>query len=328
MPNFDEFRFNHTSLSGPRKPGISAYMRIKNEEQFVRLTILSHLDYYDEIIACYNDCSDNTEAILLDLAKQYPHKIKVYHYLPKVHPIGSEGHRQAADDSVHGMANYYNYALSKTTCQVATKLDADHLAIPHKLAPLIDTIHKDIAAGKEKIYMFSGLNLMRDKNSTIGIPENSLFSGNNDINYHPVNAKTVYHNSARMESFNKTWRRSLETEYMGIMYFHLKALKNNFRLSDNPDKPSSFWNLKYIDKNKVISFDELCSDDCHKRLRLKLDPYQRLLCALYAFESIQKLKYKLTGTPPRLTQIRLAQLAADLQGIDFQRDALDRLEQT
>ena len=311
MTNFDEFRFNPTSLSAPRKPGISAYMRIKNEEQFVRLSILSYLDYYDEIVACYNGCTDNTETILLDLAEQYPKKIKVYHYLPKVHLIGSKEHAQTPNDSVHGMANYSNYALSKTTYSVATKLDADHLAIPHKLAPLLNTIRRDMAAGKKKIYMFSGLNLMRDKSAMIGVIENSPFSGNNDINYHPVNEYTIYHNSAVMESFNKVYRRSLETEYCGVMYFHLKALKKGFRHSGHP---------------KIVSFEEFCSTECHKRLRVQLKPYKRLSCALYASEAMQKWKYKLIGTPPGLPQVRLARLAADLQDIDFKRDALDVLD--
>ena len=313
MTNFDEFRFTPALLSDPRKPGISAYMRIKNEEQFVRLSILSHIDYYDEIIACYNDCTDNTEAILLDLAKQYPHKLKVYHYLPKVNPPHSKEHTQTPDDSVHGLANYYNYALSKTTYQVAVKLDADHLAIPCKLTPLLATIRRDMATGKQKIYMFSGINLGLDLYSVIGIIENNPFSGVNDINYHPVNEQTVYHQSRKIESFNKTYRRSLETEYMGIMYFHLKALKKDYA------------GPKQVARRKFISFDEFCSAECHRRLRKKLNLYERSLSALYVSERMQKLKYQLTGTPPRLPQVRMARLAEDLKGIDFKRDALDPL---
>ena len=143
----------------------------------MRLAILSHVEHYDEIIACYNGCTDNTEQILFDLAEQYPHKIKVHHYLPQVYPGGSVEYAGKPDGWVHGLANYYNYALSKTTYDVATKLDADHLAIPHKLAPLLETIRKDRRAGKQKIYLFSGINLARDENSAIGILENDVFSG-------------------------------------------------------------------------------------------------------------------------------------------------------
>ena len=142
--NFAEFQFNPATLSAPRPPGISAYMRIKNEQQFVRLAIESHLPFYDEIVAVYNDCTDATPQILRDLAAKYPQKIKVFHYLPKVVPVATKEHAKTPTDSVHSTANYYNYALSKTTYRVAAKLDADHLAIPCKLVPLIKTrpLHK------------------------------------------------------------------------------------------------------------------------------------------------------------------------------------------
>ncbi|WP_424947952.1 hypothetical protein [Candidatus Spongiihabitans sp.] len=310
--NFDQFKFDRASLSAPRPPGISAYLRVKNGEQFLRLAIESHLPFYDEIIAVYNDCTDRTPQILRDLAEKYPTKIKVYHYLPKVHPVRSVEHAQTPDDSVHGLANYYNYALSKTTFNTATKLDDDHFAIASKIAPLIKTIRADIAASKQKIYMFSGINLFRDKDSNIGVVEKNPFSGNRDINYHPVNAQTIYHNSTGAESFNKKYRRTLPTEYMGIMYFHLKGLKKEFAARG--------------DEHDIITFDEFCSGACHRRLRAQLNPYERMFCALYKNKTMRRWKYQLTGTPPRLNQVRLARLADDLHGIGFKRDAVQHLE--
>ena len=170
--NFDQFKFNPASLSAPRPPGISAYMRVKNEERFVRLAIESHLPFYDEIIAVYNDCTDATPQILHDLAAKYPQKIKVFHYLPQVVPTATKEHTQTPTASVHSMANYYNYALSQCSYRVAVKLDADHLAIPCKLAPLIKTIRTDMAADKLKVYTFSGINLIRDQadNLTVSPP--------------------------------------------------------------------------------------------------------------------------------------------------------------
>ena len=170
--NFDQFKFNPASLSAPRPPGISAYMRVKNEQQFVRLAIESHLPFYDEIIAVYNDCTDATPQILHDLAAKYPQKIKVFHYLPQVVPTATKEHTQTPTASVHSMANYYNYALSQCAYRVAVKLDADHLAIPCKLAPLIKTIRTDMAADKLKVYTFSGINLIRDQadNLTVSPP--------------------------------------------------------------------------------------------------------------------------------------------------------------
>ena len=315
-----EFRFTPEMLAAPRKPGISAYMRIKNEEQFVRLAILSHLDYYDEIIACYNGCTDNTESILHELANQHPQKIKVFHYLPKVHPILTAEHANTPADSLHSMANYYNYALSKTTYSVATKLDADHLAIGGKLAPAIAAIRADIKANKTKTYYFSGLNLMHDSHGAIGVNLDGLFSGNEDIVYHPVNPNVFYRQRPRCESINKPYLRTLPAEYMGILYFHLHYLKHELCGVNAVDK---FGNA--IDRSLVAPFADLYSPQCQKKLRAQLNPYERMHCALYASEKMRRWKYQLTGTPPKLHQLRLARLADDLRDIDFARDVLGRL---
>ena len=320
VTDYAEFRFTPEMLSHPRKPGISAYMRIKNEEQFVRLAILSHLDYYDEIIACHNGCTDNTESILRELANQHPQKIKVFHYLPKVYPVLTAEHANTASDSVHSTANYYNYALSKTTYSVAAKLDADHLAIDCNLAPVIKMIRADIKAGKQKIYSFSGINLMHDSHGAIVANDAELFAGNGDHLYHPVTPQSVYEQAPRFEILNKSFRRSLPREYIGLLYFHLKYLKKHFCVRGALDPFG-----KPIDHSKVISFAELNSPRHQKRLRAQLNPYERMHCTLYQSERMRRWKYQVTGTPPNMYQWRLARLADDLRGIDFERDVLRRL---
>ena len=74
-------------------------------------------------MACYNDCTDDTEAILLDLAQKYPGRVRPIEYLPHVHPILSTEHAQTPTESVHSMANYYNFALAQARYSYATKLD-------------------------------------------------------------------------------------------------------------------------------------------------------------------------------------------------------------
>ena len=320
VTDYAEFRFTPEMLSHPRKPGISAYMRIKNEEQFVRLAILSHLDYYDEIIACYNGCTDNTESILRELAKQHPQKVKVFHYLPKVHTFLTAEHANTPTDSVHSMANYSNYALCKTSYSVAVKLDADHLAIDCNLAPVIATIRADIKANKQKYYYFSGLNLMHDSHRAIGVNLGSLFSGTEDIAYHPVNANVFYRNRPRYESINKPYLRTLPTEYLGILYFHLHYLKNE-RCGVNAI--NRFGNK--VDRSEVRPFTDLYSPQCQKKLRAQLNPYERMYCMLYKSEQMRRWKYQLTGKPPKLRQVRLARLVDDLRGVDFARDVVGRL---
>jgi len=325
MENFDRFKFDRGSLSRPRKPGISAYMRIKNEEQFVRTAILSHIDFYDEIIAVYNDCTDNTEGILTELAQQYPRKLKVHHYPPKVHWAHSAEYAQVAGDSVHGAANYSNYALSKTTRTVATKLDADHLAIPGKLASLTEVIRRDIAAGKRKLYYFSGINLARNSDGKIGVAGHVPFVGNRDHYYHPVGEGFHYKNN-KLAEYLAIEDTTLETEYMGIMCFHLKYLKHDSAFGKYRSEAERVYMQNKLGEFEWVDFAEFRSAQYRAKMKKRMDFYDRLHVDLYAGEFFRKAKYKLTGTPPKLAHVRLARLAEDLAGIDWRRDAIDKLQ--
>src|SRR5690606_2481883 len=67
-----EFRFRPEDLKiGERKPGISAFMRIRNGADFLEATIRSHISHFDEIVAVHNRCTDETPDILARLAQEF-----------------------------------------------------------------------------------------------------------------------------------------------------------------------------------------------------------------------------------------------------------------
>lgn len=310
-----EFKFNPTELTRPRPFGISAYMRIKNEAQFVRLCIESHLPFYDEIICVYNDCTDNTENILLELQKQHPDKIKVFHYLPKVHRVGTPEHAATAghDDDVHSLANYYNFAVSQCSYSIATKLDADHLAIPHKLAPIIKRIRAEFAEGKDKLFLFSGLNVIRNANGEPGmVKKGEQFSGNGDIFYHRIDSRSFFTNHQAVEHLNQAYRYGVPAEYVGILYIHLKSLKTEIA------KPA-------LQQNDWMPFTEFATRKHIKTIEKKLKFTRKIRLALLKCKPINHLHYKITGKYPKIRVQRLINLYDDLQTIDFQRDAIDKL---
>ena len=79
----------HSFVNKQRTHGISGLMRIRNESEYLELSIRSYIPFFDEIIAVYNRCTDNTAEILTRLSTEYP-KLKVYHYEPEVWPPGSD----------------------------------------------------------------------------------------------------------------------------------------------------------------------------------------------------------------------------------------------
>ena len=105
-----------------RENGISAFMRIKNGEDYLRVSILSIINQVDEIICVFNSSIDKTEDILVELEKKYPKIIKVYKYIPDVYPPNSQKYIETDETSVHSLAYYYNFALSKTTKKYCIKV--------------------------------------------------------------------------------------------------------------------------------------------------------------------------------------------------------------
>jgi hypothetical protein len=244
------YTFSPTDLACDRRaPGISAFMRIRNGQEFLEATVRSHIDCFDEIVAVYNQCTDATPDILLRLRQEFPHKLRVIHYVDRVHPPGSEGHAATPADSPHSLVNYYNAALAATRCAVATKLDDDHLAITDSTRELTDRLR---GAGDrvDAMHCFSGLNLIRGPGGEIGIVAMQPLSGAGDIGFFPVRPDTYFVHDRRFERFQ---RGRLQRRFEGFLYWHLKYLKAslgfaNYELDANP-------NSRYARRLKPLADD-------------------------------------------------------------------------
>ena len=104
-----------------RAPGISAMIRIYNEEQWIGPCLESILPFFDEIVITVY-CTDRTK----EIAKSFKSdKIKIYDYPFKLEEVNGYSYK----DSVHDTAYYYNWSLSKTTKTTACKWDADMIML-------------------------------------------------------------------------------------------------------------------------------------------------------------------------------------------------------
>ncbi|WP_446446473.1 hypothetical protein [Shewanella sp. 1180_01] len=319
--DYCEFIVDLTKLDEPRLPGISAILRIKNGAEFLRSSIESHLPYYDEIVACYNDCSDNTAEILKELSEIYPEKIKVFEYLPKVHPIFSGAHNSSSTDNVHSLANFSNFTLSKVRYNVATKLDDDHIAIDRNLAPVIDTIRRDIMLKVRKIYTFSGVNLALDANGKLGVFQQEPLVGTGDHMYFPVSSKIYFSQEKDFESFHFVEKN--EKKYMGIMYFHLKYLKEGCGFVNLEPKKRAEILTRHLHFAGVAELDDFISESSIKRLRKHHNPIEYWLRTQHL---VNKTIYSVLGRNPPLRIARLSQLYDDLNGLKLDECVVKRIK--
>jgi hypothetical protein len=129
---YSKFRVHPKSFSKDRPLGVSGFLRVKNDAEFLNASIESCLPALDELIIVYNDCSDNSPEIINNIAKQYPCKIKVFEYQPKIysHNLSKEEYEFISSEdqfSPHLLSSYYNFALSKTSYKYAIKIDADQI---------------------------------------------------------------------------------------------------------------------------------------------------------------------------------------------------------
>lgn len=218
-----------------RRPGISGFMRIRNGEDFLEAAIRSHIDAFDEIVAVHNQSTDRTVAILQSLAAEFGPKIRLYHYADRVHPPGSEAHATEPAHSPNSLVNYYNFALSRTTRTIVTKLDDDHLAMPAQMQEISQRA-RDAVDLDRTMYCFSGVNLAR-LGDRLGIPAADMLCGNGDHWFFRVSPDTFFEHDRR---FEKLRHRGLRRRFEGFAYWHLKYLKpglgfDNYELDRNPN---------------------------------------------------------------------------------------------
>lgn len=232
----DHYRFDAADLRvGQRRPGISAFMRIRDGAFSVEAAIRSHIGHYDEIVAVYNRCTDETPAILARLQHELGPKLCIFHYVPPVFPPGSERHRTTPAEHPQSLVNYYNFALSRTRYSHVTKLDDDHVAMDQPTARLVADIRAG-RAGQGELACFSGLNLARDTAGHLGILAREPFAGSGDHWIFPVRPDTYFVHDRRFELLQHP---GMPRRFHSFVYWHLKYLKPefgfaNYDLADNP----------------------------------------------------------------------------------------------
>lgn len=245
-----------------KKCGISGIMRLRNEADYLAVSIDSIIHYVDELIIVYNRCTDNTPQIVSEYEKRFPSKIRAFHYVPHVYPQGSKAHAQLPPDSVNSLVHYYNYALSKASFKVVAKWDGDMVAIPKKCEEITRRIRRSRTWERfrpgfafkpskassivnrflskldllNQYWWFSGINLW-DEDDQIYVNLCRPICGMFDHGFWQVNPDNLFEHDMRYEQLSM---RGLAARFQGICFYHLKGMKKDrgisvYELEDNPE---------------------------------------------------------------------------------------------
>ena len=118
--------FNYTRSSATKK-GISAMLRVKNEEKNIIDVLLSIQDMFEEIVLVDNGSIDTTLLLVEQLKKKnidFNNKLKIYRYPIVISRCGIQNFN-TPENSIHSLAYFYNWAFSKCSCEYVWKWDGD-----------------------------------------------------------------------------------------------------------------------------------------------------------------------------------------------------------
>lgn len=187
--NIKEYHIPHDFYKR-RRPGLSAMIRLKNEEEWVEASLLSIKDWFDEIVIVLQNCTDKTESIIKKLS--LPH-VKIYYYVFDSFPNGP-GYGSHPPDSVHNKTYFYNWTLAKTTCRWVCKWDGDMVAMDW-LGP---NIRKLISSPCHPDYIFiRGVNIVGKDLNQIG---ERMHTGQ-EPRFFQVHKKTFYYSGDKTQYF-------------------------------------------------------------------------------------------------------------------------------
>jgi glycosyltransferase involved in cell wall biosynthesis len=254
------------SFNSKRVNGISAFMRIKNGEDYLEESILSVVNQVDEIVCVFNDSIDNTENILISLENKYPNKIKVYKYIPIVYPPNSKEYLELPDTSKHSLAYYYNFALSKTTFSYCFKFDDDEIFIPDILIKFKKLLEDK--TNVNKVIEMQGINLVDYKEKMYVSLKNTHTAGVDTL-FFKFNEKCRFIKTPSHEWFRHPYS-VLKRE---LSFYHTKRCKqdrgiNNYLLNTNTESRYNAINIKWFAELELVSLNIFIQEK-HPKIKYK-----------------------------------------------------------
>lgn len=238
-----------------RTPGVSAMLRVGNEEEWIGPCLESIREFFDEIIITL-DCDDRTDEIIDSFDDEI---ITVHEYPFEINPNGP-GHSEYPADSVHDRAYYYNWTLAQTTRTHVCKWDADMLLRPKFCTEeFYDiTTNNRVVFTKGWEIVSETFNYVSESNPTTG-SEPRFFRVSEDLHYvqGELCENFMYPSLSQVNQFPKqmvhrAWNVITGNEYHvdEPTYFHTKHIKSSDKQAW-PDNWEEMDHFQRIDDRKT-----------------------------------------------------------------------------
>lgn len=112
-----------------RPHGLSAFVRCRNEEEYIVASLMSVYRVFDEIVVALNNSTDRTRELVDDLIGDHP-KIRVMDYDNECSPIGPGYRDRVQATPSASLATYYNWCVDQTRFSHVCKWDGDMIGTP------------------------------------------------------------------------------------------------------------------------------------------------------------------------------------------------------
>ena len=190
-----------------RPLGLSAFVRCKNEEEYIIASLMSAYRFFDEIVVILNNSTDHTRVLVEDIMRDHS-KVRLLNYDIECVSSGT-GYLEKVQNYPEGsLAKYYNWCLEQTTYSHVCKWDGDMIAI----APLEQAREK---INKHDVIMFDGYDVLGEYTTDY---EARIFK------YNPQRARYVDWDLYEVLEHDYSELTRIEEK----CYLHMKLVKNEW----------------------------------------------------------------------------------------------------
>ena len=120
---------DRTAWAGNHPFGISGCIRVRNDDEFLRAAVVTHLPYCNEIVLALQSSEDDSEQVCNDLAKQYPDVVRVVKYPVIPVYIFDQAWDTTPETSAYSFIHLSNWALAQCRYSWIAKFEADVVAV-------------------------------------------------------------------------------------------------------------------------------------------------------------------------------------------------------